>query len=86
MDSGWEIIIKDNGIGIDETELSKITEEINCYNNSKTWLDDDPQFKVKGLGILNTFMRLKILFEDRFEFEIKNRIDGGTEIRIHVKK
>ena len=86
LDSGWEIIIKDNGIGIDETELSKITEEINCYNNSKTWLDDDPQFKVKGLGILNTFMRLKILFEDRFEFEIKNRIDGGTEIRIHVKK
>lgn len=84
VNNGWEIIIKDNGTGIKERELSELLRVINLFNNSNTWLTDNPHTEVKGLGVLNTVMRLKILFGNSLVFEIGNGLKGGTEIRIHV--
>ena len=85
LDQGWEIVIQDNGSGIREDVLANINESIALYHHSDTLLDDNQQRKTNGLGVLNTFIRLRILFGDRLTFKIGNRPEGGTEVVIRIK-
>ncbi len=85
-DTGWSIIIRDNGSGINSEVLFKIREEINQFNNSNTWLDNTQDFKGRGVGVINAYMRLKILYGNRMAFGINNHPEGGTEIKISIKE
>jgi two-component system sensor histidine kinase YesM len=85
LDQEWEIVIQDNGSGISEDALADINESINLFNNLDSGPDVNQQIKTTGLGVLNTFIRLKILLGDRLTFKIGNRANGGTEVVIRVK-
>ncbi len=85
-DDGWEIFIRDNGTGIDEDELKRIKDEIYHFNNSSNWLNDNVYLKSSKLGVLNTFMRLKLLYDEQLVFDIHNIAGSGSEIRIRVKE
>ena len=61
--------ITDNGIGMDEEEISNLFQE-----NSKT----------AGIGILNVDQRIKVFYGDKYGVQIESEPDEGTTVRIVI--
>lgn len=70
-----EISVEDNGIGMDETEVSQVLEEIAGYNTENS-------VKV-GLG--NVYMRFKLLFGERMEMKLYSEKGKGTKVCFLLK-
>ncbi len=68
-------LIKDNGIGIDNEEIGKITEYIN----------DEAQISSStSVGLRNTNQRIKLLYGSRFGIKLYSRLGKGTTVIIHL--
>jgi len=78
----WELIIEDNGAGMDVDKLHSLQSQISQLLTSHSFRSDS-QDGTSGLGILNTVMRLKMLYADSLRFELDNGTSGGT--RIHIR-
>jgi two-component system sensor histidine kinase YesM len=65
--------IKDNGIGLSEESLSELENRL-FHSEQKT----------KSMGLKNVYDRLKILFEDNFDFSIDSIEGIGTKIKISI--
>ncbi|MDR2903871.1 MAG: histidine kinase [Clostridiales bacterium] len=66
------LIVKDNGVGMDEWQVLQI----------KTMLEKKDQDQ--GIGIANIYQRLKFFYHDHFSFDIKSEKDKGTTITIII--
>ncbi|MFM1563612.1 hypothetical protein ABGF34_08280, partial [Helcococcus ovis] len=68
-----EIIINDNGPGISECNLSEILKNMKNYNSKNS------------IGIYNINKKLKLIYDERYKFNIKNS-NSGLEIKILIPK
>ncbi|MDC7235167.1 MAG: histidine kinase [Spirochaetales bacterium] len=66
--TGWYIIIEDNGKGFSDRSLSKIRERIDTINQTSGL----QELKIDGFGLMNVYIRLKYMFVDRLIFEYGN--------------
>jgi two-component system sensor histidine kinase YesM len=66
----WTIAVRDNGIGMDEGQVSALFQQ-----ESK-----------KGYAVSNLFRRLKLYYGDDVEFQVDSAPERGTEIRISLPK
>jgi two-component system sensor histidine kinase YesM len=78
----WYIDIMDNGEGIAQKKIDEILTK--CVETEyKIFLGDrETGFKIGGMGIVNTYARLKLFYRDKMIFYIGNRSEGGTLVRI----
>ncbi|MFM1583497.1 sensor histidine kinase, partial [Helcococcus ovis] len=67
------IIINDNGPGISECKLSEILKNMKNYNSNNS------------IGIYNINKKLKLIYDERYKFNIKNS-NSGLEIKILIPK
>ena len=72
--------IMDNGSGIAEEKLNEIHSALLHYGENSIEKSDIP----RHLGIANVFMRLKLLFQDRFRFSIESIEGQGTTVIIEI--
>jgi len=72
--------ISDNGSGIDKEQLDRINSALLRYGETSFEKSDIPQH----LGIINVFMRLKLLYKERFRFCIESEEDRGTTVIIEI--
>ncbi|AEE97748.1 integral membrane sensor signal transduction histidine kinase [Mahella australiensis 50-1 BON] len=78
VDDHWQITVSDNGPGFEDDVIEsfecekKLAWQNNFENNSNSG----------GVGLLNTFNRLKLTYKENMVFEIRNRPDGGAEVTI----
>ena len=72
--------ISDNGSGIDREKLDEINTTLLHYGSNSIEKSDIPPH----LGIINVFMRLKLLFQDRFRFSIESGVNQGTTVNIEI--
>lgn len=72
--------ITDNGAGIDREKLDEIRSALLHYGGNSIEKSDIPQH----LGIINVFMRLKLLFQDRFRFSIDSAEGRGTTVIMDI--
>ncbi|MEZ0537483.1 sensor histidine kinase [Caldicellulosiruptoraceae bacterium PP1] len=77
-DNIWTITIYDNGVGFSNQALNTIQEFMQKFNN----LDSIPDLKIEGMGILNIYIRLKLIYKDNIIFNIKNNDNSGACITI----
>lgn len=75
-----QFVISDNGSGIGKEELEAINSSLLHYGENSFEKTDIPTH----LGIINVFMRLKLLFADRFSFSIDSVVDEGTTVKIEI--
>lgn len=76
----WSLIVRDNGTGISEETISTIKERLEYYKNDVAV--GYSQLKIGGMGLLNTLLRLTLLYEEPFRYYIGNSDEGGTIIEI----
>lgn len=82
----WEIILSDNGSGFTGDAIESITQKIQKYQENIHSNSGADKFSIGGMGIVNTFARLKLLYKDNINFEIGNRTNNeGAVVRLTGK-
>ena len=87
----WHIIIKgfmvdntsyisviDNGPGFDPLTIQDIEDKIRQIDESGLL----PSLEIKGMGLMNIYIRLKILNSRDITFKLENLVDGGASVTI----
>jgi len=69
------ISIYDNGEGMTEENVQRIMENMH-----------KEEFRKENVGIRNVYKRLKLVYGDRFQFEIESEFHQFTEIKIRIAK
>lgn len=78
----WTISIEDNGSGITEDKISELNEKIANIAADILHLNDNTERDQWGIGIVNTVMRLKLMYKDQLAFEMQSNALGGVSITI----
>ncbi|MGI6778581.1 MAG: cache domain-containing sensor histidine kinase [Acetivibrionales bacterium] len=78
----WEIVIKDNGSGFDNEVINNLDMKIKEYEEMLFKYQKPDELSIGGMGITNTFVRLRLLFAGNIKFSIGNDAQGGAIIRI----
>ena len=76
-DGRWSIEILDNGPGFAAETLARISERLAARRQAGSGLSP---MSISGMGIVNSYERLRLAFGDEAAFEITNRPDGGARI------
>ena len=71
----WFINIQDNGDGFSQEILEEIHEKIRHFDLDS----ENPILSIKGMGLVNIYLRLKLYYNDQFYFKLENRIAAPTE-------
>ncbi|GKX27599.1 hypothetical protein SH1V18_00790 [Vallitalea longa] len=77
-DDIWTIRVIDDGIGFSDGTIDNIM--MRCEKVSKNYKSYSLQ--IDGMGILNIYIRLKLLYEDNMSFNIGNIKNGGCFVEI----
>lgn len=79
------IAVTDNGCGIDKPVENEITEKYKMYSQIKQFDELHDKIQFGGMGLVGTLVRLKLLFGDKFSFEITGHNENcGATILLKV--
>lgn len=81
---GWYILVRDNGNGIEKEILMKIEEEIKGVKRKLSENRENVEMEIGGMGLINTFARMYLVYDSRLSFKIKRNDMGGTDVIIKV--
>jgi two-component system, sensor histidine kinase YesM len=77
-DKQWIVNIKDNGPGFAEEKILEIRQRLENVKSTQPLSG----MELDGMGIINIYARLKILYREMAVFEINNLSEGGAFITI----
>lgn len=67
----WRIHVRNNGRPFQDRDLTELNEKVEGFLKGE-------QKKISGIGLTNTIIRLRLLYEERVEYEIYTGSDGYT--------
>lgn len=77
-DDHWYVTVSDNGPGFKAEVIESFERE-----KQLAWQNNfESNVNSVGVGLLNTFNRLKLTYKENMVFEIRNKADGGAEVTI----
>ncbi|MDF2985834.1 MAG: putative sensor with domain [Eubacterium sp.] len=83
LDKEWRIIISDNGCGMSQEEMKELNQKLMNIQSSDIFANPKKSANGMGnLGILNTVMRLKLMYNTDLKFSISSNLDRGTIVSI----
>jgi two-component system, sensor histidine kinase YesM len=74
----WQINVEDNGNGFDKEKLEAINEKIREIDRKGLL----PSLELEGMGLLNIYIRLKLIYKNQMFFSIAENPFGGTIVTI----
>ncbi|MEC0226474.1 sensor histidine kinase [Paenibacillus alba] len=78
----WKLIIRDNGQGFQKNHLQQLKHLIAITDPYHRI----PNLKINGMGLINVYARLKLLYNNHCTLDIDNHPAGGAVITIIVNK
>ncbi len=79
VDERWSMEILDNGPGFSAETLQRISQRIAARQREGNGRSG---MSISGMGIINSYERLKLAFGDTFVFDVGNRPGGGARIAL----
>jgi two-component system, sensor histidine kinase YesM len=76
----WWVCVTDNGSGMTMEERQQIAVKIEQFSHNIT--ESYPAMKLGGLGLVNTIIRLKLLYDESVHYSIESAKGIGTTITI----
>ncbi|WP_029192514.1 cache domain-containing sensor histidine kinase [Paenibacillus harenae] len=73
-----QYVIQDNGNGMEEQQLRKLTERLRLFENKGQEAKDAMQ----GIGLSNIYWRIKLLYGDEAGMHIESKSGVGTTVKI----
>jgi two-component system sensor histidine kinase YesM len=80
--AAWLVAIEDNGPGFAPAVLENLQADIRRVRGLTPGLADLPELHVEGMGLINTFSRLRLKYGQDAIMEIGNRPEGGAFVHI----
>ncbi len=77
-DSHWKITVCDNGKGFSRDTLNNLHNEMKKFDKTA----QIPPLTLSGMGLLNIYIRIKLLYKEKAVFEIKNLPSGGASVTL----
>jgi two-component system sensor histidine kinase YesM len=74
----WHIHVQDNGPGFDAERLEQIHQKMQEIDDTGLL----PSLDLEGMGLLNIYIRLKLIYKENMIFIINKNLNGGTIILI----
>ena len=85
-ENGWRIKISDNGGGINDRTLALLVEKMQVVREKIMNRRENVELEIGGMGLVNTYARLWLLYHDSVVFHIESGKDGhGTSVTIGGK-
>jgi two-component system sensor histidine kinase YesM len=81
-DGRWAIEILDNGPGFAAAALRRIRGTLGARRRTGSGLSP---MSISGMGILNSFERLRLMYGEGASFEVSNRTEGGARIAMGAR-
>ena len=81
-DLHWWVVIEDNGPGLKPERLVSLLAELSRLRGLPPDLADLPDLHIEGLGLINTFSRLRLSYGEGAILDLHNRTEGGARVRI----
>lgn len=88
IDDDIDIVIRDNGEGIEKERLLYIMKNISEYTSMHKLNDKDQLFNnnVVGFGLYNVYSRIKLYYGDSYGLTIESTKNVGTKVTVHIPK
>ncbi len=83
--TGWYIRMEDNGEGIKEDVLHDLRRGIKEIREKIHVRNSAIEMEIGGMGLLNLYARLYLLYADKLVFELENTKERGAAVTIGVK-
>lgn len=74
----WEIQIRDNGPGFTKEDLKNLQEKISHIEKNGVL----PNLEIDGMGLMNIYIRFKILYQGKHIFRLSNNVPHGAIVVI----
>lgn len=81
-EDGWFLKVHDDGNGITKEKLDEINNNISSIRNKLTNDRSGVELEIGGMGLVNTYARLYLLYNDDLIFEIRPGKEKGTDVII----
>lgn len=82
LNGWWYIDFIDNGLGFEEHILSELKIKMELMRKEIMEGANKTGLAIGGMGIINTFARLLLFYNNEFDFKIKNLECGGAQATI----
>ena len=83
-DQECRISVKDNGYGFSSEILDRLKKQMEQYSKDLNEGNETPSLQIGGMGLINIYARLKLLFKEAVSFDIYSEKDAGTEVVIRI--
>lgn len=83
-EKGWYIRVRDNGCGVSEATLSGIDRSMEEIRHKLNENREHVELEIGGMGLVNTFARLYLLYADALMLNIRSKEGNGTEVVLSV--
>lgn len=74
----WEVQIKDNGPGFSAEDLNYLEDKIREIDQTEVL----PNLEINGMGLMNIYIRFKLLYNGRHIFRLSNAVPNGAIVTI----
>lgn len=76
----WELDVRDNGHGFGAERLAELRNQLATTDPTVRI----PSLRINGMGLLNIYTRLKLLFGSRFAMNVSDHPEGGALVTLIV--
>lgn len=84
FESGWRLVVRDNGDGITKEKVAQIEASMKEVKEKLSSNRDHVELEIGGMGLINIFARLYILYNEDLNFEISPVNGRGTQVLIEI--
>lgn len=82
MENGFFILISDTGVGFTQEKQEQL---LLCFVEIEK-MNGIPEMKPGGMGLINIYIRLRFLYQERVHIMIGNQEEGGAFVKILIKE
>ena len=81
-----ELTVADNGIGMSSEELERVRQKLENTDDAAEDSESERQEFKTGVGLRNVYLRLKLFYREKVDFQIDSKEYEGTVITIRIRQ
>lgn len=81
-----ELTVADNGIGMTAEQLERVRQKLENSDDAADHSEHERHELGTGVGLRNVYMRLKLFYRDKVDFQIDSKEYEGTVITIRIRQ
>lgn len=81
-----QLTVADNGIGMSAVQLERVRQKLENSDDAADNSENERHELRTGVGLRNVYMRLKLFYRDKVDFQIDSKEYEGTVITIQIRQ